>query len=82
MITVYSKSECPNCTRAKNLLNDKGVRYVEIDIEADSEARVFLVDQGFRSVPQIEVDGVFLDGGLAGLTKQSPEFFDQQREVG
>lgn len=82
MITVYSKSECPNCTRAKNLLNDKGVRYVEIDIEADSEARVFLVDQGFRSVPQIEVDGVFLDGGLAGLTKQSAEFFDQQREVG
>lgn len=81
MITVYSKSQCPNCTRAKDLLTNKGVRYVEINIEADDEARTFLVDHGFRSVPQISIDGVFLEGGLAGLARQTQEFFDSQKAV-
>ena len=81
MITVYSKSQCPNCVRAKNLLSNKGVRFVEIDIEADDEAKVFLVDQGFRSVPQINVDGVFLEGGLAGLTNKSEDFFEVHKAV-
>jgi len=75
VITIYSKSQCPNCVRAKELLTRKGVRYVEINIEADDEAKIFLVDQGFRSVPQINVDGVFLEGGLAGLTNKSEDFF-------
>lgn len=79
MITVYSKSQCPNCVRAKNLLSNKGVRFVEIDIEADDEAKVFLVDQGFRSVPQINVDGVFLEGGLDGLTNKSEDFFEAHK---
>lgn len=75
MITVYSKSQCPNCERAKGLLTRKGVRYVEINIEADDEAKAFLVDQGFKSVPQIYVDGVFLNDGLAGLANQCDDFF-------
>jgi glutaredoxin 3 len=79
VITVYSKSQCPNCVRAKNLLSNKGVRFVEIDIEADDEAKVFLVDQGFRSVPQINVDGVFLEGGLDGLTNKSEDFFEAHK---
>ena len=79
MITVYSKSACPNCVRAKDLLTRKGVSYVEINIEADDEAKLFLVNNGFRSVPQIYVDGVFLDGGLTGLVNQSEEFFEAQK---
>ena len=81
MITVYSKSQCPNCVRAKELLTRKGVRYVEVNIEADDEAKVFLVDQGFRSVPQINVDGVFLEGGLDGLTNKSEDFFEAHKAV-
>ena len=81
MITVYSKSQCPNCVRAKELLTRKGVRYVEVNIEADDEAKIFLVDQGFRSVPQINVDGVFLEGGLDGLTNKSEDFFEAHKAV-
>ena len=81
MITVYSKPQCPNCVRAKELLTRKGIRYVEVDIEADDEAKVFLVDQGFRSVPQINVDGVFLEGGLDGLTNKSEDFFEAHRAI-
>jgi len=81
VITVYSKSQCPNCVRAKDLLSNKGVRFVEINIEADDEAKIFLVDQGFRSVPQINVDGVFVEGGLAGLTNKSDDFFEAHKAV-
>ena len=81
MITVYSKPQCPNCVRAKELLTRKDIRYVEVDIEADDEAKIFLVDQGFRSVPQINVDGVFLEGGLAGLTNKSEDFFEAHKAV-
>lgn len=79
MITVYSKSQCPNCVRAKDLLTRRGVRYIEIDIEADGDAKMFLVNNGFRSVPQIYVDGVFLDGGLTGLANQCDDFFDAHK---
>jgi glutaredoxin len=79
VITVYSKDQCPKCVKAKELLHRKGVRYVEIDIEADEEAKVFLVSQGFQSLPQIEADGIFLEGGLAGLVSQSEDFFDQHK---
>ncbi len=81
MITVYSKSQCPNCVRAKELLTRKGVGYVEINIEADDEAKMFLVNSGFRSVPQIAVDGVFLDDGLAGLARQDDGFFEAHKAI-
>lgn len=81
MITIYSKDECPKCVKAKELLARKAVVYVEINIEADDEAKLFLVNRGFRSVPQIEVDGVFIDGGLIGLAGQSEEFFDAHRAI-
>lgn len=81
MITVYSKDQCPKCVKAKELLARKAVVYVDINIETDDEAKLFLVSRGFRSVPQIEVDGVFLDGGLVGLAEQSEEFFQAHRAV-
>jgi glutaredoxin len=79
VITVFSKSQCPNCVRAKDLLTRKGVRYIEINIEADSEAKLFLVNHGFKSVPQIYVDGVFLDDGLTGLANQCDAFFEAHK---
>jgi glutaredoxin len=60
-------------------LTRKGVRYIEINIEADSEAKLFLVNHGFKSVPQIYVDGVFLDDGLTGLANQCDAFFEAHK---
>jgi glutaredoxin len=81
VITIYSKEQCPKCVQAKELLNGKGVTFVDINIEADEEAKIFLVSRGFRSVPQIYVDGVFLDGGLPTLAQQSEDFFNQHRAI-
>ena len=67
MLTVYSKSNCPFCDRAKALLESKGVAFQTVSIEEDTTARQFLLDQGLRSVPQIFNGDTLLPGGYQGL---------------
>ena len=77
MLTVYSKNNCPNCVRAKSLLESRGVNYTEVNIETDPDARQMLLDKGLRSVPQIFHGSELLPGGFDGLAKQSNNFFQQ-----
>jgi len=67
-IVIYTKSNCPNCVAAKNLLNQKfGREYTELDAE-DPMAMANLLNQypDARQMPQIFIDGQRV-GGLAGL---------------
>ena len=66
-ITLYSKSGCPLCVQAKNLLRSKGLNYFEINCDNPYEF------DGLRErhpeakqLPQIIIDGQRV-GGLAGL---------------
>ena len=77
MLTVYSKNNCPFCDRAKALLESKGVKYTEVNIEKDPESRQMLVDKGLRSVPQIFHGYEIIPGGFDGLNKQPQEFFNK-----
>lgn len=53
-IVMYSKSWCPYCSRARTLLQGKGVQIQEIDIEAHPEQRAEMIRRsGRRTVPQI-----------------------------
>jgi len=54
-IVIYTTSWCPYCRRAKALLDEKGVDYLEIDIEAEPARRGEMVSRagGRTSVPQI-----------------------------
>jgi glutaredoxin 3 len=53
-VTVYTKSNCPYCVRAKALLARKGVAYREIDVEGRDDLRAWLVEQsGQMTVPQV-----------------------------
>jgi thioredoxin reductase (NADPH) len=55
-ITMYTKSWCPYCDRAKHLLTEKGQTWVEIDIEEQPEKRTEMVQRSQRTtVPQIFV---------------------------
>lgn len=64
---MYTKHVCPFCTRAKALLQKKGVAYEEIDVENDDAKRIWLVEaSGQKTVPQIFVDGRSL-GGLSDI---------------
>lgn len=77
MLTIYSKNNCPFCDRAKQLLESKGVSYLEVNIEREPEARQLLVDKGLRSVPQIFHGYELIPGGFDGLNRQSAEFFEK-----
>jgi len=41
MITIYSKDGCPNCVRAKTLLEQHEIEYKEVRIDQDDDARNF-----------------------------------------
>jgi glutaredoxin 3 len=71
-VKIYTTSWCPYCVQAKKLLDQRGVRYEEIDCEGDDDLRAWLVKEtGRRTVPQIfigeEAIGGFTD--LAALDK-------------
>jgi glutaredoxin 3 len=54
-ITIYTKGWCPYCSAAKDLLNQKGARFTEIDIERTPGARQEMIQKakGRSTVPQI-----------------------------
>jgi glutaredoxin 3 len=53
-VKIYTTPYCPYCVRAKRLLERKGVRYEEIDVAGDDQARSALAERtGLRTVPQI-----------------------------
>lgn len=72
MLTVYSKSNCPFCDKAKHLLTTKNIAFEVVNIEEAPESRQWLMEQGHRAVPQIYKDGeLFVEGGYQGLVKLS-----------
>ena len=66
-ITIYTKSGCPNCVTAKNLLQSLNLEYKEIDIEIEGRFANFVAHYpDVRQMPQIFI-GDQRVGGLAGL---------------
>jgi glutaredoxin 3 len=67
-ITVYTKTPCPYCVRAKSLLNQKGLAFKEIHVDDDDFAtREELFEKtGFKTFPQIFF-GDHVVGGYAEL---------------
>lgn len=62
-IEVYSTNQCPWCVRAKSLLQNEGLDYEEIDVSADQNRLLEMVERsGRRTVPQIFIDDVAIGG--------------------
>ncbi|MDY0268676.1 glutaredoxin 3 [Trichloromonas sp.] len=62
-VEIYTKSHCPYCWRAKELLRIKGVAFREIDISDDPEKALEMHQRsGRQTVPQIFVDGYLIGG--------------------
>jgi glutaredoxin 3 len=63
-VELYTTRWCPYCTRARVLLQRKGVAYVEIDIEDDPRRRQEMIRRagGRTSVPQIFIGGEHIGG--------------------
>jgi mycoredoxin len=57
---MYSTTWCGDCRRSKRYLDRRGVPYEEVNIDDDPEAAQLVVrlNNGYRSVPTIVIDGV------------------------
>ncbi|RNA06195.1 glutaredoxin-C4-like isoform X2 [Brachionus plicatilis] len=70
-IVVFSKTNCPFCTKAKSLLNTLNLSYNSIELDRNSECPESncqplissLINQTrLRTVPQIFINGQFIGG--------------------
>ncbi len=58
-VVIYTTPFCPYCSRAKRLLDSKGVAYEEIDLYMQPGRREEMVQraEGRMTVPQVFIDG-------------------------
>ena len=69
-VEVYTTSHCPYCHAAKALLDNKGIKYKEIDVTEDPLMKQRVMDElGWRTVPIILINDRLIGG------------FDELREM-
>jgi mycoredoxin len=58
-IILYSTSWCPDCRHVKRFLKERGVAFIEINIDESPEFEdlVLSINHGRRKVPTLTVDG-------------------------
>jgi glutaredoxin 3 len=63
-VTIYTKSWCPYCQSALELLTKKGVQFEQIDVSAGGEAQAAMAKRanGRSTVPQIFVGSTHVGG--------------------
>lgn len=62
-VKIYTTQWCHFCHAAKSYLDEKGVKYEEIDIENDGRASADIIERaGQDTVPIIEADGKIIIG--------------------
>ena len=62
LIVAYGTNWCPDCHRSKRFLDERGVPYVNVDVEHDVQAAAYIqqINHGKRVIPTI----VFPDGSV------------------
>ncbi len=63
-IEIYTRRYCGYCVQAKMLLDEKGVDYIELSIDADPELRQTMIQRsaGGTTVPQIFINNQSIGG--------------------
>jgi glutaredoxin 3 len=77
---VWSQSNCPACTEAKRLLEQRAIKYTEymLGINGYSKKELMAKVPNARSVPQIFLNGELI-GGLHELKKRLLEHDNNQK---
>lgn len=55
-IKIYTSDTCGRCVQAKEYFKKNNIKYVEHNINKNSEARKELIGMGYMSVPVILID--------------------------
>ena len=62
-IEIYTKNWCSFCKKAKSLLNQKGLKYVELNVTHNRDLETEMQNRSKRrSVPQIFIDELHIGG--------------------
>lgn len=61
-ITVMTRAGCPHCTRAKTLLNDRGLAFEEIELNDRVTTRSLEAITGRSTTPQVFIGGKHIGG--------------------
>ena len=62
-ITVFSTPTCPWCTRVKEYLNYKEVKFKEVNVAEDRDGAMEMIRKsGQRGVPVIDIDSNIVVG--------------------
>jgi glutaredoxin 3 len=86
-IVVFSKTTCPYCDRAKDLLNKSNVKYHSIELDVNSQcpknncahlSSSLVLQTRLRTVPQIFVDGKLIGGcsDLESIIQKDEKFLE------
>ena len=65
-VEIYGRTICPNCLKAKKLLDALGIPYTYINMEEDEGAYNKAISLGAKEVPLIFIEGNWI-GGLKEL---------------
>lgn len=78
-VEIYAKSWCPYCHGAKNLLNEKGVDFVEYDVTEDAAKESEMRQRSGRTtVPQVFIDDEHVGGFDDLMALEQSGVLDQQ----
>mgnify|MGYP000001286215 CR=1 FL=1 len=62
-IKVYSTPTCPWCHRIKEYLQERGIKFTDVNIAEDEKSREEMLSKsGQMGVPQIEINGKIIVG--------------------
>ena len=62
-VTVYSATWCAFCHAVKEYLDKKGVKYTDLDVEADPHNAKEAVDKsGQMGIPVLDINGTIIIG--------------------
>jgi glutaredoxin 3 len=63
-VVIYTKPTCPFCVRAKMLLTQKAVEFIDFDIATQPELRNEMIEKanGGSTVPQIFINNQHIGG--------------------
>lgn len=56
-VEIYTSDTCPQCVKAKEILKNNKVEYVEYNISKDIESKKRLIGMGYMSIPLTVIDG-------------------------
>ncbi len=61
-VVLYSTSWCGYCAKTRELFTSRNIKYIELDIEASSTAKLEFDKLGGRGIPLVLVKGRVVEG--------------------